>query len=199
MSRAERPQGAPLSPRALRASGRSAAEDLDGGKIWSEAAARKAGLPIRPGKFFCRTGWERCPRALALKETCRDGLCGKISGGRPRGLSPRNVCTGPMGGGPAALKLSSARRMIPVSTVSGVRICVEAGQPLPVGCLAEGIAKREETAVPDRRRANPGPAGAPGGRIVQRSRCPRPATEVGEIDDGMERMTARGETGFQRA
>src|ERR1700730_12912954 len=32
--------------------GRSAAEDLDGEKICSEAAARKAGLLIRPGKFF---------------------------------------------------------------------------------------------------------------------------------------------------
>ena len=26
------------------------------------------------GEIFSPTGWERCPRALALKETCRDGL-----------------------------------------------------------------------------------------------------------------------------
>ena len=55
-----------------RASGRSAAEDLGGGRIWSEASARRPAC--RPGKFFRRTGWRGRLRDLALRETCRNGL-----------------------------------------------------------------------------------------------------------------------------
>lgn len=61
----------PCPPRAQR-SGRNAVEDLGGGRIWSEASARRPAC--RPGKFFRRTGWRGATRALALRETCRDGL-----------------------------------------------------------------------------------------------------------------------------
>ena len=53
------------------ASGRSVAEDLEGGRICSAAAARRPACGL--GKFFRRTGWRRRRRDLSLRETCRDG------------------------------------------------------------------------------------------------------------------------------
>src|ERR1700730_891157 len=99
VSRSETARGAAVTA-SLR-SGRSAAEDLDGGKICSAAAARKAGLLIRPGKFFCRTGWQRCPRALALKETCRGRYLQETGERRPLAYPLGTTAPGLMAGRPA--------------------------------------------------------------------------------------------------
>src|ERR1700720_4876829 len=58
--------------RELLASGRSNAEDLEGGKICSTAAARRRARP--PGKFFRRPGWGRRPRDPALERHAGTGL-----------------------------------------------------------------------------------------------------------------------------
>src|SRR3546814_15820121 len=67
----------PSSPRAQR-SGRNAVEELGGGRIWSEAAARRPACG--PGEFFRRTGWRGATRAQELWETSRGGR--RISEGK---------------------------------------------------------------------------------------------------------------------
>lgn len=62
---------APPTPRAS-GSGRSAAEDLEGARIWSAAAARRPACPA--GEILVAQRLGAAAAGSSVRETCRDGL-----------------------------------------------------------------------------------------------------------------------------
>ena len=132
MSRRSETAMAPPTPRA-KPSGRSTAEDLEGGRIWQRSGREEAGSRVhalltrkktcRPGKFFRRRGWRRRRRDLAVIETCRGGLAGprQEAGSRiirAKGSRRRAPDLAP---GPSQLVLSGEPVSIPVDGNQSVK------------------------------------------------------------------------------
>jgi hypothetical protein len=71
---------------AITACGRSTAEGLGGGKIWSAASARRPACPA--GEIFSPDRLEAEPAGSSPTETCRDGLAEIDGEGGLQGYSP---------------------------------------------------------------------------------------------------------------
>src|SRR5271166_1244074 len=85
---------------AITVSGRSTAEGLGGGKIWSAASARRPASPA--GEIFSPDRLEAGPAGSSPTETCRNGLAETPQQRRGRGYSPGTLKFRSIGAGSGA-------------------------------------------------------------------------------------------------